>query len=67
MVKYVCGGFGYNGFVTKAQSLPMDSYYKTNVISSVNHPRSNSIMLLVLYTVAMQYPGHWYCTTSHSG
>jgi hypothetical protein len=28
------------------------SHYKTDIISGVGHPRSNSVVLLVLYTVA---------------
>jgi hypothetical protein len=39
MIKCVCVGFGYNGFVTKMQLFPMNGYYKTNIISCVGHPR----------------------------
>jgi hypothetical protein len=45
------GGFGSNDFVTKMQSFPMDDHYRTDVISGVGHPRSDSIMLLVLCMV----------------
>jgi hypothetical protein len=47
----VCVAFGSNGFVTKMQSFPMDSHYRTNDINGVGHPRSYSIVLLVLCTV----------------
>ena len=46
------GGFESNGFVTKVQSFLMDDHYKMDIISGVGHPRSNSIMPLVLCTVA---------------
>jgi hypothetical protein len=42
-------GFGSNGFVTKVQPFPMVGHY---IISSVGHLRSDSIMPLVLCTVA---------------
>ena len=45
------GGFGSNSFVTKAQLFPMDGYYKMNIISSVGHPRTNLVVLLMLCTV----------------
>jgi hypothetical protein len=45
------GGFGSNGFVNKMQSFPMDGYCRTDVISAVGHPRSNSVVSLVLHTV----------------
>jgi hypothetical protein len=51
MVKYVCVSFGFNGFVTTTQSFPMDGHYKMDVISGVGHPRSNSVVPLVLRTV----------------
>jgi hypothetical protein len=54
----VLRGFGSNGFVTKMQPFPMDDYYRTGVISGVGHPRSDSIVLLVLRTVAVQWLGH---------
>ena len=52
IVKCVCVGFGSNGFVTKTQSFSMDGHYKTNIISGVGYPRSDSVMSLVLCTVA---------------
>jgi hypothetical protein len=67
MIKCVCRGFGSNGFVTKAQPFPMDGHYKTNIISNVGHQRSNSVVLLVLCMIDIQYPGHRYCTTGPSG
>jgi hypothetical protein len=61
---WVCGwggggarGFGPNSFVIKIQPMPMDGYYKTNVISGVGHPRSDSIMLLVLCVVCYAMVG----------
>ena len=51
MVKCVCVGFGYNDFVTKIQPFPMDGHYRTYVISGMGHPRSNSIVPLVLCMV----------------
>ena len=48
MVKYVCIGFGSNGFVTKTWSFPMDGYYKMDIINGVGHSRSDSVMPLVL-------------------
>ena len=48
-------GFGSNGFVTKAQPFPMDGHYRMDIISGVGHSRSNSVMLLVLYTVTVQW------------
>jgi hypothetical protein len=51
MVSVCVGGFGSNGFMTKMQPFPMDVHYRTNVISSVGNPRSDSVMLLVLHTV----------------
>jgi hypothetical protein len=62
----LCGGFGSNSFLTKVQQFPMDGHYRMYIISSVGYPRSDSVMLLVLCTIAMQYPGHPYCTTSLS-
>jgi hypothetical protein len=49
----VCVGFGFNDFVTKSQSFPMDSHYRTDIISGVGHLRSDSFVLLMLYMVAM--------------
>jgi hypothetical protein len=45
------GGFGSNGFVTKMQPFLMDGHYRMNVITNVGHPRSDSVVLLVLRTV----------------
>jgi hypothetical protein len=45
------GGFGSNGFVTKMQPFLMDGHYRMNIISSVGHPRSDSVVSLVLRTV----------------
>jgi hypothetical protein len=63
---YVCAGFRFNGFVTKTQSFSMDGHNRTNIISGVGHPRSDSIVMLVLCTVAVQWLGHRHCTTSPS-
>ena len=63
----LCGGFESNGFVTKVLPFPMDGHYRTNIISGVGHPRSDSVVLLVLYTVVVQYLGHRYCATGPSG
>jgi hypothetical protein len=46
------GGFGSNGFVTKVQPFLMVGHYKTDIISGMGHPRSNSVVPLVLCTVA---------------
>ena len=51
------GGFGSNGFVTKTQLFPMDSHYRTNVISGVGHPRLDSVVSLVLRTVCCAMAG----------
>jgi hypothetical protein len=42
----VCGrrGFESNSFVIKMQSFPMDSHYRTNVISGVGHLRLDSVV-----------------------
>jgi hypothetical protein len=61
------GGFESNGFVTKVQPFPINGHYRTSIISGIGHSRSNSVMLLVLCMVAVQYPGHQYCTTGPSG
>jgi hypothetical protein len=50
----VCVDFGSNGFMTKTQSFPMDGHYRTDIISSVGHLRSDSVMPLVLCTVVVQ-------------
>jgi hypothetical protein len=57
MCVYVLGGFGSNCFVTKVQPFPMDGHYRTDIISGVGHSRSNSVMLLVLCTVACNIHG----------
>jgi hypothetical protein len=49
MVKCVYG-FGSNGFVSKGQSFPMDGHYRTDIISSVGHLRSDLVLPLVFYT-----------------
>ena len=49
---YVLGGFGSNGFMTKVQSFPMSGYYRTDIISSVGHPKLDSVVPLVLCMVA---------------
>jgi hypothetical protein len=67
MVKCMCVGFGSNGFVTKTQPFLMDGHYRTNNISSVGHPRSDSVVPLVLYTVAVQWLRHRHCTTGPLG
>jgi hypothetical protein len=67
MVKYVCVGFGSNGFMTKTQPFPMDGHYRTNVINGVGHPRSDSIMPLVLCMITMQWLGHRHCTIGPLG
>jgi hypothetical protein len=46
------GGFGSNGFVTKVQLFPMDGHYRTDIISGVGHPRSDSVVPLMLFVVA---------------
>jgi hypothetical protein len=45
------GGFGSNGFVVKVQPFPMDDHYRTDIISSVGHLRSDLVVPLVLYMV----------------
>jgi hypothetical protein len=50
MVKYVCYmGLESNGCFM-AGTVLMDGHYKTDIISCVSHPRSNSVVLLVLVT-----------------
>jgi hypothetical protein len=53
----VCVGFGSNGFVTKMQPFPIDSHYMTDITNGVGHPRSNSVMPLVLHTVCCTVTG----------
>jgi hypothetical protein len=48
----VCVGFGSNGFVTKVQSFPKDGCYRIDIISGMGHLRSDSIVLLMLCTIA---------------
>jgi hypothetical protein len=67
MVKCVCVSFGSNDFMTKTQPFPMDGHNKTDIFNSMGHPRSNSVVSLVLCTIAVQWLGHQYCITSHSG
>jgi hypothetical protein len=66
MVKCVCEGFRSNGFVTKVQPFPIDSHYRTDIISGVGHLRSDSIVLLVLCTLAVQWLEYRHCTTGPS-
>jgi hypothetical protein len=58
---YVCvgggGGFGSNDFMTKMQSFPMNGHYRMDVISGVGHLRSDSVVLLVLYTICCAMAG----------
>jgi hypothetical protein len=63
MVKCICVGFGSNGFMNKVKPFPMNGHYKTNIISGVGHSRADLVVLLVLYTVAMQWQRYWHCTT----
>ena len=53
----VWGGFGSNGFVTKMQPFPMDGHYRMDINSGVGHPRSDSVVLLVLRTVCYAMAG----------
>jgi hypothetical protein len=46
------GAFASNGFVTKVQPFPMDGHYRTDIISSVGHPRLDLVVPLVLCMVA---------------
>ena len=61
------GGFGYNGFVTKAQLFPIDGHYKMDIISGIGHSKSDSVVPLVLCMIVVQYLGHRYCITGFSG
>ena len=58
IVKCVCGYMGLrsNGCFVSGTTLK-DSHYKTYIINSVGHPRSNSVRLLVLWTVAYNIRG----------
>jgi hypothetical protein len=51
MVKCVYVGFGSDGFMIKTQPFSMDGYYRTNIISSVGHLRSDSVVPLVLCSI----------------
>ena len=53
----VCVGFGSNDFVAKTQSFSMDGHYRTDIISGMSHPRSDSVMPLVLRTVCCAMAG----------
>jgi hypothetical protein len=53
----VCGGFGSNGFVIKIQSFPIDGHYRMDVISIVDHLRSDSVVPLVLRMVCCVMTG----------
>ena len=57
LVKCMCVGFGSNGFVIKTQPFPMDGHYRMDVISGVGHPRSNSVVPLVLHMVCCAMAG----------
>jgi hypothetical protein len=49
----MCGGFGSNGFVNMAQLFSMDGHYRMDIINGVGHPRSDSVVLLALCTIAV--------------
>jgi hypothetical protein len=52
MVKCVCYiDFGPNGYFMTDIAL-MDHHYRMYIISGMGHPRSNSVMLLVLWTIS---------------
>ena len=53
----VCRGFGSNSFMTNDAAIPMDGHYRTNIISDVGHPWSDSVMLLMLCTVQFAMAG----------
>jgi hypothetical protein len=45
----------------------MDGHYRAGVISGVGHPRSDSVVQLVLRMVCfVQWMGHCHCTTGPS-
>jgi hypothetical protein len=48
----VIWGFGSIGFVIKVQPFPMNDHYRKDIISGVDYLRSDSVMQLVLCTVA---------------
>jgi hypothetical protein len=45
------GGFESNDFLTKMQPFLMDGHYRTDIISGVGYPRSDSVVPLVLRIV----------------
>jgi hypothetical protein len=65
LLLYGMMGLGSNGyFVTGTSCLNKGHGY--SFASSVGHPRSDSVGLLV-YDGMRTYPGHWCCITSPSG
>jgi hypothetical protein len=57
IIKCVCYmGFGSNGCFMAGAALT-DSHYKTNIISGIGHPRSDSVMPLVLCIVTYNIRG----------
>jgi hypothetical protein len=46
--------FGSNGLVIKMQPFLMDNHYRTDIIIGIGYSRSNSIVSLVLCTVAVR-------------
>jgi hypothetical protein len=57
MVKCVCYmGRGSNGYVVIGVAL-IGGHYKTYIISGVGHPMSDSVMLLVLWTIGFNIQG----------
>ena len=67
IIKCVCVRFGSNGFMTKMQRFPMDGHYRMNIISGVRHLRPDSVVPLMLCTVAVQWLGHQHYTIGPSG
>jgi hypothetical protein len=47
-------GGALDGFMTKEQPFPMDGHYRIDIISGMGHPRSDSIVQLMLCTVVVQ-------------
>jgi hypothetical protein len=62
----VCVSFGSNGFMIKTQPFLIDGHYRKDIISGVGHPRSDSIMPLVLCMVAVEWLGHRHYITGSS-